>query len=434
MVAIGLLSLSLALQALRTTVALYLGKSTHLAELQRALALDPENPEVSHWLGLVYLYSLEETNAPTGLKFLRRATELNPHQAVYWSDLASACESLGDLACADQGFERSLILAPKKPRFYWMSANYYLRTGRPTRALPLFQQLLQLDAEYSLPTFNLCLRNFDDADLVFRKLLPSSCDTRIKLAYADFLSARGKADSAYRVWTSTIREGFRFPFSSAESYLERLMALGRDEEAVSVWRDLKQLGIIRESTDSSAENLIYNGSFEQPPLNSGFDWRYQELPYVSIGFPESNAYQGARCLRITFTVRSNEEHELLHQMVPVLPGRDYLLSAHARSDDITSDSGPRLRVLDPACPGCLNASSDRTVGTTPWHPLSLRFSTGPKTRLVRVSIWRPRSRVFPAEIEGQFWLDAVSLRSLTRARGDIGLTTVSTYGLIDHER
>jgi hypothetical protein len=30
---------------------------------------------------------------------------------------------------------------------------------------------------------------------------------------------------------------------------------------------------------------------------------------------------------------------------------------------------------------------------------------------VRVSVWRPRSRVFLMEISGSFWLDTVSIRA-----------------------
>ena len=59
-----------------------------------------------------------------------------------------------------------------------------------------------------------------------------------------------------------------------------------------------------------------------------------------------------------------------------------------------------------------DAISDTTMGTTPWHPLRLSFSTGPQTRAVRLSFWRPRSRVFPMEISGTCWLDVVSLECL----------------------
>ena len=44
------------------------------------------------------------------------------------------------------------------------------------------------------------------------------------------------------------------------------------------------------------------------------------------------------------------------------------------------------------------------------HQVTIEFTSGLQTHAVRVSVWRPRSRVFPMEISGSFWLDAVSLR------------------------
>jgi hypothetical protein len=86
-----------------------------------------------------------------------------------------------------------------------------------------------------------------------------------------------------------------------------------------------------------------------------------------------------------------------------------------RSEEITSDSGPRLRIVDPACSECLDVSTEATLGTTGWHQVRLSFTPGAQTEFVRLSVWRPRSRSFPAEISGQWWVDAVSLKALNSA-------------------
>ena len=84
-----------------------LGESVEVGTLERAVALDPANPELHHRLGMVLCQSLGEPDRTEGLKHLRRATELNPYAARYWSDLAWVCELAGDAACATQGVERS---------------------------------------------------------------------------------------------------------------------------------------------------------------------------------------------------------------------------------------------------------------------------------------------------------------------------------------
>ena len=112
-----------------------------------------------------------------------------------------------------------------------------------------------------------------------------------------------------------------------------------------------------------------------------------------------------------FTVPNNAEYEPIYQIVPVQPNYRYELTAYVRSDDISSESGPRLRVLDPECPSCLSGESAASVGTTAWHQVSLVVTTGAKTRALRISVWRPRARSFPMDIQGRFWLTAVSLRA-----------------------
>jgi hypothetical protein len=271
---------------------------------------------------------------------------------------------------------------------------------------------LELSPEYAWTTFRLCLQATRDPQVILEKVLPSGADAKLKLAYIDFLIAEGDADFAYRVWGQTVAGASPFAFSLAAPYLQRLLDLGRYKEAISVWGDLERLGTVNKPPGEDRDNLIFNGGFEQVPLNGGFDWHTREVPYLWFAFPNSGAYRGGRCLRLDFTVGRNDESEPVYQFVPAAPKQDYLLTAYARSDNITSDSGPRLRVLDPACPTCLNISSEMTVGTTSWHPLSLKFSTGDHAQVVRVSVWRPLSRTFPTEITGTFWLDAVSLKRL----------------------
>jgi hypothetical protein len=201
---------------------------------------------------------------------------------------------------------------------------------------------------------------------------------------------------------------------AVQPYIDRLLAQGRYQDAQAVWWQLEARGTIARPAVHEPGDLMFNGDFEQPPLGAGFDWRSQPSPYVSVDFADATPFAGAHCLRLDFPVGQNDVFEPVYQIVPVVPNQTYSLAAYARSVDITSDSGPRLRVTDPDCPTCLDAFTDPTVGSTAWHELKLNFTASPQTRAVRVSVWRPRSRVFPMELSGTFWLDAVSLRAQPR--------------------
>jgi len=374
------------------------------------LDLYANDPRFQHQLGQAYI-DLDPTQS---LRNLRRATRLSPLNRLYWEDLESACESSGDLRCADQAAERLVELCPMVPSYYWVAGQSCLRTNRLDLALDHFRRALELDPTYAGATW-VSLRKVLAPERIYQKVIAPSRDANMKVDYVDFVSDQGNDEAAYQIWRRVVADSGPFPFSAAEPYLDRLIGLGRIEDAVNVWQDLKRLGIIKGFERSEVDNLVFNGGFEQQPFGAGFDWRTGVATFLAIDFSAPGAYQGGHCLRIDFTVRRNKEYEPVYQIVPVLPRHAYALQSFVRSQDITSDSGPRFRISDTQPAGFPDAVSETTTGTTPWHRVHLSFSTGPETRAVRLSFWRPRSEHFPEQITGTFWSDAVSLECLGTA-------------------
>jgi tetratricopeptide (TPR) repeat protein len=400
-------------ETVRLAIVSHLADTFNVGQLQRALALDPANPEIVRRLGVAYSYSVTFPDTSRGIEYLRQAAELNTHRAAYWADYGRSCDSVANLECAGQALQRAVQLAPTTPRYHWLLANHYILSDQPDKAMEEFATLLRLDPdEYAQETFTVCLKAFDSPDEIFRKALTDSATVDLKLTYAEFLCRNGRADSAGQIWNYIAAKSAAFPFPLAAPYLRRLFDLQRYEAAARVWGDLERLGVVRRSADEDQGNLIFNGGFEQPPLDAGFDWIYSDVPYLGVDFADSQAYQGKRCLRLDFTVPRNEEYQPVYTFAPVQPGRAYRFQFYARSENIESDSGPRLRVFDPLCLSCLDVASETTVGTTPWHPVGLNFTASSQTKVVQIALWRPRGRTFPNEISGTFWLDAVSLEAV----------------------
>jgi len=411
--------LALAFRTVMIAVAATMGGSSESREVRQAVALDPANPQLHYRLGRVDGYSMDPSEVQDGLKQLRQATELAPTQPEYWSGLASACESAGDTTCADRAMQRTLSLAPYTPRYRWNAANDELARGRADQALSEFRKLLEMDPGYAPETFRLCLKSVGDPGKVFRSVLLNREDPQLNFSFINYLVYHGQGADAYPVWQATFAMNKTFPLSLAGPYLEWLIRQGPDQEAVSAWRDLESHGIIRKPPDDSDGNLVFNGGFEEPLLKMGFGWRVHMEPYTRVELDDSGPYAGNRSARVAFTVSRNDNDEPLFEFVPVTPGHSYRLQAFVRSEDITSDSGPLLRVTDPKCSGCLDVSTEGTVGTTNWHPVSVSFSTGPMTHQVQISVWRPRCLSFPSDISGSFWVDAVDLKDDTASKGPV---------------
>ncbi len=408
--ALALPSILIAGESMRVGAAAVLANSFALSRLKLAEKVTPQNPEIHRKLGLYYLDSMRGLNPRRAAAQFRTAADLGPLDANYWSELAEACSISGDEACAGQALKRALDLNPMAPRSYWNLALHLVLTGRAAGASPYFKRLLAMDPNYGLAVLRLCARSLDAPQFILQTVYPSANNPTLNMDYVNFLVSHGKDDLAYTVWKLGLPSTSHVPFPSAAFFLDSLLQTGRVQKAESVWQDLETSRSI--SATPEPGNLVFNGGFERIPLGAGFDWRVQSSPYLFINFQSSGAYRDGHCLRVDFTVGQNDELEPAYQLVPVLPHHDYLLTAYVQSDSITSDSGPRLRVIDPSCPACLDVATEPVLATSPWHPVSLMFSTGASTRLIRLSVWRPRSRSFPFEITGTFWLDAVSLRPI----------------------
>jgi hypothetical protein len=403
-----LVSCFIAGESLRVGVAAIFARSFDLVHIERAVRLDPTNPALHRRLGSYYLDSADEIAPRKAEREFRLATKLSPLEAAGWTGLAQACEAASDQDCADHSFAHALTLSPMAPRFYWQAGLNFAVTSRPREAVPYFRRLLALAPDYATSVFRLCPWSLEDPDFMLNHVLPRPANATVTLDYINFLSAHDKNGPAGTVWSSFVAGHPQFPLSSVAPFVESLLGLNQTREAVDVWHDLEHLGIVPHPL-SATRNIVFNGSFEHAPLNLGFDWRLQPSSDLFIIREGEDVHDGKHALRVDFTVPANHDSEPVYQLVPIEPDQRYRLAAYVRSDSITSGSGPRLKVSDPFCELCLDEVTPSVTGSSEWHQLVLNFSTGADTRLVRISVWRPRSRSFPFEITGTFWLDDVSL-------------------------
>jgi hypothetical protein len=418
---LSLAVLPLGYKATRIAAAGVLGAFQNPTDLRWAIVFDPTNPRLYERLGLTYQASLN-ASPEESVPWFRKAAALEPGNGLYWEQLGQACEFAGDESCATDSFARALSLNPMVPRIEWLTANDALLVGLPEEAASHFRRLLEIDPEYARVVFATYLRAFGNPQFAGEHILPAHSPPALKLAYVNFLTEQGDFQSASQFWHELISAHMQFDFSLADPYLEKLLTSGRVAEAVQVWMDLERLRILEQGDGAKTDNLVFNAGFERNPLNAGFGWRSQNVRYVAAQFADPSAHQGSRCLRIDFTVPQNQAVEPVYQLVPVAPKRTYILRAWVRSEEITSDSGPRLRIIDPDHPDCLQAATKDAVRVTPWHEVSVRFSTCSQTQLIRLSVWRPRSYDFPNVISGHFWLDDVMLEPVNQSSVRVSMT------------
>jgi hypothetical protein len=193
----------------------------------------------------------------------------------------------------------------------------------------------------------------------------------------------------------------------AAAYLDLLLKERMTENAVQVWASY--LGSRR--GDYPDSNLLFNGDFESPPTGAALDWRITAVRGAEAARDDQDARNGKWSLHISFQGSKNLNYQHAAQTVCARTG-EYLFQAYARTRDLTTDEGIRFHIFDPESSARLDVYTEQLRGTNDWTRLEKRCRIRADTRLILVQICRTPSWKFDNKIQGEAWLDDVSLKAV----------------------
>ena len=375
--------------------------------LYQAISWDPRNPIYHSTLGRVLLQSAAEIDPEEIVRLFERATQLSPQTPQYWTELAGALEWAGRQERARQAIESARNLFPNSPEINWHLGNHYLRVDKTAEALTAFHKVLLGRPGLRHQVFDLAWRASENKELILDRMVPAVPE--IMFQYLNYLSAKGLMDDAQQVWTRIIQLNFPFEPHSAFPFLDALVRQKRVDELTAAWSTLaesKRPTLVRPNRGT---NLITNGDFESPILNGGLGWRVRPVEGLVASVDNITFFDGTQSLKVRFDGEHNLSYSHISQYVPVKSNSGYRFIVYLRSKGITTDSGPRLRVTDAYDTRRLDVSTDDAIGTSNWTPQQLDFRTGPRTRLLRISLIRTPSRKLDNKIAGSLWIDRISL-------------------------
>ena len=386
--------------ALRAFLAAQFASTPDLPTLNKATRLEPSNAEYREILGRNL--ALSGTNLDDGIANHRMAVHLNPYDARYWLDLASAYQLAGRINEQEQSVEQAVKADPTTPNVAWEAGLLFLVQGDQEKALRYFRIVFANDPEAVDSALQLCWRATGDANQILDRAIPRRPD--LYLSFLRLLIYKQEVAAAENVWNHLIALNQEFSTKLAFPYFRLLIAKQEVAAAQTAWQQLAGVDHSLQPYLPSRENLIVNGGFEENVLNGGFDWWYESNGHAALAIDTSEFYDGTRSLSVTFDGLNPADAGIL-QFVVVRPNTGYEFSAQSRTEDIQSASGPRFSIVD----AYTNASyvlTDDLLDTNPWHEQHARFQTGPNTNLVLLRIVRQPSVPL---IRGKLWIDDLRL-------------------------
>ncbi len=376
------------------------------ADWLRAAELEPSNGEYWERLGMFREYDFDNSDPYLAIQYYRKALESNPRSDLYWTNLASTYEIVGDTAHAREAYQRAKAVYPISAEVAWNYGNFLLRQSQFDDGFAEIRRAIDTDPTLIPLAISRCWQSTRDVDRLLTELLPAEIDPYFQTL--DFLAASQEPDTAQLVWSRLLTLRKPFPLSRSFPYLSYLIQQDRADEAKNVWAQ----AIVGSEWPYAAppdNSAIWNGGFEYEIANGGFGWREEPVTGASPDIDTTIFHSGKRSLRVDFAGSSNLDFHHVSQFVAVKPMTHYHFRAYLHTEDISTESGPRFVINDP------HHSSERLVqtadltGTQPWTPLEVDVNTGPQTHILLIQLRRFQSRLFDNKLSGTVWVDDVSL-------------------------
>jgi hypothetical protein len=397
---------ALSLVAGRRWLAAHWAGTRNPADWQRAIRLEPNNPGYWRQLGLYEQWDFEHGNIQRAIQDFQRTTEIDPRNDLYWMDLASAYETNGENEPARQAYQKALAAHPASAAVAWRYGSFLLRRGEEAEAARQIRRALTDEPKLAASAVSQFWRAGVGVKRILAEVLPASVGDY--LAAIDYFVSLQEEDAALASWEKLAGLGRPFPLEKSFALIDSLNAHNRIGDAERVWRQaLVAAG--RGGEAGSGGSLVFNGGFEQEPVDGGFGWRRRLAPGSGLYLVTDVVHSGSRSARVTFDGSVNVDFSHLQENVAVTPGRTYRFSAYMRTDNISTDSGPQFQITDMTPPFAILAETPAMTGTHPWTEVNVTFTAGPQTHGVTLTLRRVASRMFDNKIRGTVWVDDVRL-------------------------
>lgn len=337
----------------------------------------------------------------------------NPADGQAWLAAARAYRDDGRKENAEYAARKAAFVDRNNPGLIWEAGVFFLLEDRAEEAARLFRRYITMVPEDQESVYSLCYMMGVDPAHILGNLVPA--DYKFYRRYLNYLAANRLLSESLDVWEKMKALGpGKADFLG---YIDFLIGSGEIEKALAQWSDfIRRFRLIegnREGDEYQSDDYLWNGDFELPIENGGFDWRIGRSGEVRIFRDRDIRRTGDASLSVNFDGSSNPGIYIARQIVPVGPGKRYALSGYIKTERITTQNGVLFEVSGLRC-GPFVTKTDPVTGTNMWKKIALEFTAPGACKALMVGIKREKSAKFDNKISGDVWLESLTM---TEAKG-----------------
>jgi len=370
--------------------------------LLSAVSYDDGNSTYSYLLGRFYQYDIERPNIDKSILYYQKSLRTSPLQGGCWLDLAHAYQTSGQTKNAGRALKRAVILNSENPGVIWEAGVFYLINGDVGESVKNFRKYILLKPDSQDDVYDMIWKLPVEPSYVLKNLIPDSYPFYKK--YLFYLMNTDRVPESKELWK--VIEKKPVEDELLLSYEDFLISKHLYDDADIIWKEF-MFKKFKVKADER-QNLLWNGEFDLPVLNGGFDWRISEPQGVDVFLDRDVHVLGKTSLGIAFDGTENLDAVIASQVVRVIPKAKYLLRGNIKTERITTTNGPYFAVSGHDCREFYK-KSDVMTGTNFWRELTLEFHVPDECRAVTVMVKRDRSNKLNNKISGNAWIDGISL-------------------------
>lgn len=346
-----------------------------------------------------------QRNPEAAMLRLQAAIAANPADGRGYAALAVIHESRGAREKADQLMETAAKTSPQRSDVQLQAGAYWTRRGDYVRALDHLDTVLRHRPELYASLFPELLKIVENP--ANQPALLALLKQPVPWWSAFFIHASRMADTAETAGRLySLRGRNPLPVEAVRAYLERLQKDGRWTDAWFVWIN----SLSREEVAQSGH--VYNGSFERPFTNLGFDWVSQPDAAVIMENAATYGTTGERALHLLFRgLRSHFRH--LHQYLLLPPGK-YYLQGRVRPERLEAAQGMQWVLY---CEGKNEplVTTDKFRGSDQWTRFRSEFTVGNDCTVQKLQLELAGKIQLDFDVAGGIWFDDLAIEQYKRA-------------------
>lgn len=208
----------------------------------------------------------------------------------------------------------------------------------------------------------------------------------------NYASQTKQIDTALLFWPYIENMGVDSHKTEVLAFLNTLISNGEIDKAIPIWKKY-----------FNAEALLYDGTFQEEPMNTAFGWRVDKPKGSTWRIESVHDKETFQAMRLHFSGTENIAYHHLSQIVPLKPAQKYRLTGFLKTKNLTTDKRPYLEVLGYKCK-IPPTKTESMAESQLWTSFTLLFNVPEDCKAVQVQVRRDPSHHLDNLLAGDLWL------------------------------